>query len=34
MEDRRLIEDYVVESAWKMYPNAVKIYAKGICGEQ
>ena len=33
MEDRRLIEDYVVESAWKMYLNAVKIYAKGICGE-
>ena len=34
MDDRKLIEDYVVEEAWKIHPKAVRIYAKGICGEQ
>ena len=33
MADRKLIEDYVVEEAWKIHPKAVRIYAKGICGE-
>ena len=32
MDDRKLIEDYVVEEAWKIHPKAVRIYAKGICG--
>ena len=31
MSDKKLIEDYVVEEAWKIHPKAVKIYAKGMC---
>tara|TARA_R100000988_G_C4003270_1_gene170633 strand:- start:1530 stop:1799 length:270 start_codon:yes stop_codon:yes gene_type:complete len=30
-EGKKLIEDYVVEEAWKIHPEAVKIYAKGVC---
>jgi len=32
-DDKKLIEDYVVEELWKIYPKAVKIYAKGLCYE-
>ena len=31
MTDKKLIEDYVVEEAWKIHPKAVRIYAKGMC---
>ena len=31
MADKKLIEDYVVEEAWKIHPKAVRIYAKGMC---
>jgi|TARA_R110000824_G_scaffold28933_3_gene96929 hypothetical protein len=31
MADKKLIEDYVVDEAWKLYPKAVRIYAKGLC---
>ena len=33
MKDKKLIEDFRVEEAWKIHPKAVKIYAKGVCGE-
>jgi|TARA_R100001460_G_scaffold39171_1_gene73907 hypothetical protein len=33
VKDKKLIEDYVVEEAWKIHPEAVRIYAKGVCGE-
>jgi len=34
MKDKKLIEDYVVEEAWKIHPEAVKIYAKGLCSKK
>jgi uncharacterized alkaline shock family protein YloU len=30
-KDKKLIEDYVVEELWRIHPEAVKIYAKGVC---
>ena len=30
-KDKKLIEDYLVEEAWKIHPKAVKIFAKGVC---
>ena len=33
VKDKKLIEDYVVEEACKIPPEAVRIYAKGVCGE-
>jgi hypothetical protein len=33
MADKKLIEDYVVEEAWKIHPKAVRIYAKGLCSD-
>ena len=32
-EDKKLIEDYLIEELWRMYPEAVKIDAKGVCGD-
>ena len=34
VKDKKLIEDYVVEEAWKIHPEAVKIYAKGLCSKK
>ena len=31
-EDKKLIEDYLIEELWRLYPEAVKIDAKGVCG--
>ena len=30
-KDKKLIEDYVVEELLRIHPEAVKIYAKGVC---
>ena len=32
MDDKILIEEYLEEELWRMYPEAVKIDAKGVCG--
>ena len=34
VKDKKLIEDYVVEEAWRIHPKAVKIYAKGVCANE
>ena len=31
MDDKILIEEYLEEELWRMYPEAVKIDAKGVC---
>jgi len=33
VKDKKLIEEYLVEELWRIHPEAVKIYAKGQCGE-
>ena len=33
MDDKILIEEYLEEELWRMYPEAVKIDAKGVCGD-
>ena len=33
MDDKILIEEYLKEELWRMYPEAVKIDAKGVCGD-
>ena len=33
MDDKILIEEYLEEEHWRMYPEAVKIDAKGVCGD-
>ena len=32
MDDKILIEEYLEEELWRMYPEAVNIDAKGVCG--
>ncbi len=32
-EEKKLIEDYLMEELWRLYPQAVKINAKGVCGD-
>ena len=31
MDGKKLIEDYLEEELWRLYPEAVKIDAKGVC---
>ena len=31
IKDKKLIEYYVVEEFWKIRPEAVRIFAKGVC---
>tara|TARA_R100000700_G_C3112003_1_gene104628 strand:+ start:63 stop:323 length:261 start_codon:yes stop_codon:yes gene_type:complete len=31
INEKKLIEDYVVEEFWKIRPEAVRIFAKGVC---
>ena len=33
MDDKILIEEYLEEELWRMYPEAIKIDAKGVCGD-
>ena len=33
MDDKILIEEYLEEELWRLYPEAVKIDAKGVCGD-
>ena len=33
MDDKILIEEYLEEELWRLSPEAVKIDAKGVCGD-
>ena len=34
VKDKKLIEEYLGGELWRIHPEAVKIYAKGACGEK
>ena len=32
--DKKMIEDYLIEEAWRIHPKAVRITASGLCMDE